>query len=725
MLRKFFYTVANRPKMATLVVLFVVAIIEVILFPDKFLICFGVTLVLFAAVILFYKLLVWFLNLHFSVKKYFISKPIRKVSAVVPNYNYAKYLKERVESIVSQTYPISELIILDDASSDGSVKAIKDIMADLKIRYPNLKVRFIPNQKNSGNVFKQWEKGFSESEGDFVWICEADDTCSKYFLNTVMRSFNDDKVVLSYAESRAIDENGRELMPDLRTWVDEFKTRHWDKSYVNDGKKELANFLCVNNTIPNASGVVFRKINSPIGKYLREAQKFRLVGDWYFYAKYLLNGKIAYHSEALNYRRMQDSSFTSTTDKYQQFLEIEAVQKNIGNDVKLSLDAKRKIKEYRRVVMASFGLSEKELDYMAIPFEKILKKSKVNDKILLSVIVSAYNAEEYIDACLESVEAALPEKSEILVVNDGSTDRTLEIIKEHKKKCPSINYYTKKNEGLSSVKNFGLSRARGRYVIFMDADDKIKSDGYLVMLKMALENDADVVVCDMALIYDDGRVYNFPVYHEKPGGLLGFLVDGLMASSNNKMVKKVLYDKVGKYPEGKNNEDVAITPVLMALSKDTQYIPSSFYEYYQREGSIQNSEFDEKRLMIFDTVEQAYLAIQKILPKEAESIFGIMVGNQLIALLVHVMCNIEDINKRNKFIGEFCEKYRALNISDNIYIKKYCDELGLFELPRYILTASPKKIYKYIKGDNKLVNFLDYIGRAFGIKMLAKKRSTK
>ena len=710
--------------------LFVVLVEAVVIFgisnlDDKFKmfwISFGVTLLVFVVGMVALRAVTYFYNLHFSFRKYFLAKPIRKVSAVIPNYNYAGYLKERVDSIISQTYPIYELVILDDASSDNSTEVIEKIVADLKVRRPDLKVRFVPNKNNSGSVFKQWEKAFEESTGDFVWICEADDSCSKYFLNVVMRSFNNDDVVLSYAESRAIDEAGKELMPDLRAWVDEFKTGHWNKNYVNDGKEELANYLCSNNTIPNASGVVFRKINVPINKYLQEAQKFRLVGDWYFYAKYLLHGKIAYHSEALNYRRLQNNSVTSTTDKYKQYLEIEAVQNSIEKDVKLGSTSKEKVQKYRKVVIDSFGLSKKELEYNKIPFEKILKESKVTGKVLLSVIVSAYNAEEYIDKCLASVKKALPEESEIIVVDDGSTDGTAKVVKKHQKDCPELKYFAKKNGGLSSAKNFGLSKARGRYVIFMDADDGIKADGYQVMLKSALENDADIVVCDIALVYDDGRVYNSHAYHENPGGLLGYLIDGLMASSNNKMVKKELYDKVGKYPEGKNNEDVAITPVLMALSKNTQYIPSSFYEYYQREGSIQNSDFSEKRLAIFDTVKQANLAIQKILPEKAEDIFGIMVGNQLYALLIHVICNIKDVNKRNKFIREFCEKYKALDIPDNIYIEEYCREYGLGKLPQYILKSSPEKIYSYVKGGNRFVNFLDYIGRAFGIKRLMKKR---
>lgn len=720
--------ISNRPKMTIAVALFPAVIVDIVA------VCFGAPLQLLAIItvcwlvavvllIMLCKFVTYLRERRFSFTSWFIPRPIRKVSAVIPNYNYADYLRGRVDSIISQKYPIYELIILDDKSTDDSIAVIREIMNDLKKRRPELKVRFVPNEENSGNVFKQWEKCFEESAGDYVWICEADDLCNKHFLNAAMRAFNeDDDVVLSYTESCTIDKDGKRLMPNVRVWIDEFKSGHWEDNYINDGKKEISEYLCSNNTIPNVSGVVFKKSEAPYRKYLQEAQKFRLVGDWYFYTKVLLHGKIAYCSESLNYHRMHTGGVTLTMDKYLQYQEVEAVQSSVAKEVKLSSGSKKRMRSYLDVIMDAFGISEMELDYVKVPFAKIISKSKVSDDVLLSVIVSAYNAEEYLDACLTSVEKALPEKSEIIVVDDGSTDKTEDIIKKHKKECIALKSFRKKNGGLSSAKNFGLRKAAGRYVIFMDADDEMRSDGYQVMLKKALEEDADIVVCDMALIHKDGAIENCPVYHKDPGGLKGFLIDGLMASSNNKMVKRELYSKVGKYPEGMNNEDVAITPVLMVLSRNTQYVPSSFYKYYQRDGSIQNSKFSEKRLMIFDTVKLATDAIKKALPEEAEDISGIMVANQLIALLIHVIVNVENNEERNKLFEKFCEKYKKVDVQDSKYIRKYCAEYGLEELPDYLINGSYGEVYDYICKQRKKGIFIDYIGRAFGIKRLMRVR---
>ena len=109
----------------------------------------------------------------------------KKISVVVPNYNYAKYINKRIDSIVRQTYPIYELIILDDCSTDDSVEVIEKKIEKIKVKYPELKVRFIKNEKNSGKAMRQWRKGFELAKGDYIWIAEVDDLSSREFLAAV------------------------------------------------------------------------------------------------------------------------------------------------------------------------------------------------------------------------------------------------------------------------------------------------------------------------------------------------------------------------------------------------------------------------------------------------------------------------------------------------------------------------------------------------------------
>ena len=108
----------------------------------------------------------------------------KKVSVIVPNYNYAQYISRRIDYILKQTYPVYELIILDDKSSDRSIKIIEKKINEIKEKLPELKVKFVENEKNSGKVISQWKKGFELATGDYVWIAEADDLSSKKLQRT-------------------------------------------------------------------------------------------------------------------------------------------------------------------------------------------------------------------------------------------------------------------------------------------------------------------------------------------------------------------------------------------------------------------------------------------------------------------------------------------------------------------------------------------------------------
>ena len=80
----------------------------------------------------------------------------KTISVIIPNYNYSKFIIERIDSILLQTVAINELIILDDKSTDDSVSIINKKIEDVKKQYPNLKIKFIVNEENSGSVFSQW-----------------------------------------------------------------------------------------------------------------------------------------------------------------------------------------------------------------------------------------------------------------------------------------------------------------------------------------------------------------------------------------------------------------------------------------------------------------------------------------------------------------------------------------------------------------------------------------
>lgn len=272
--------------------------------------------------------------------------PIQKVSVIIPNYNYKRFLKERINSVLAQTYPIHELIILDDASTDESVSFIEETVKEIY----QIPVKLLLNEHNSGNVFIQWQKGIEEASGDFFWIAEADDSCEPQFLETAMQGFEDSSVLLSYTESTVIDTQGEILHKHSGEIFNIWNSDHWTKAYINDGRDEIAKYLCINNTILNASAVVWRKGN--YGEILKEAQKFRLAGDWYVYCSILMNGRIAFHPQPLNLYRTHPGVVRKNTAADIEYKEIIYIQVEFAR--KLGVDIKTyKMQRQRRSYMDS------------------------------------------------------------------------------------------------------------------------------------------------------------------------------------------------------------------------------------------------------------------------------------------------------------------------------------------------------------------------------------
>lgn len=252
-----------------------------------------------------------------------------KVSVVVPNYNYKHYLAARLDSILSQTYPLYELIILDDNSTDGSIWFIEDWLEATQKSFPELKIRFIKNDQNSGSAIAQWQRAFREASGDFLWLAEADDLSDPYFLATAMSAFaSDDSVLLSYTESSVINARGSFLSYDFSSRIDKEKSGLFQKSFVRSGEELASSIFAIRCAIPNVSAVVFRKKSDlPFADYLESAKKFSQCGDWYFYLQLLAHGKVAYNRASLNFFRVHSASITANSKKAKRHLsEVEEVQ---------------------------------------------------------------------------------------------------------------------------------------------------------------------------------------------------------------------------------------------------------------------------------------------------------------------------------------------------------------------------------------------------------------
>ena len=287
---------------------------------------------------------------------------VHRVSVIVPNYNYKKYLENRLDSIAAQTYPLYELIVLDDASSDGSREWLE---REVPVRFPEARLVF--NEHNSGSPFSQWLKGAQLATGDIIWIAEADDLCEPEFLQTVVKSFDDPQTILSYCQSRQMREDGSISATDYLDYTADISTQRWRSDYIEDGVREIAHYLAVKNTIPNVSGVlVWRQLLIEVMiEWFEQITELRIAGDWLTYILCLeKGGRLAYHAQALNFHRRHDNGITISNWNADHLREILAVQNFVDNRHYVPETVKKKAHIYSQYVYEQFDLGEVSTDIL-------------------------------------------------------------------------------------------------------------------------------------------------------------------------------------------------------------------------------------------------------------------------------------------------------------------------------------------------------------------------
>lgn len=218
------------------------------------------------------------------------------VSVILPNYNHARFLAQRIESILNQTFQDFELIILDDCSSDNSHEIINQYRHHPKVSH------IVLNEKNSGSPFRQWNRGVQLAQGQYIWIAESDDYSTRDLLATLVALLDADaKTGIAYCRSSFIDENGTFLYDSVDRTAS-IAPERWLHDFKANGKEEIIQYLYRLNTIPNASAVVFRK------SYFIEAggapPHMRMCGDWFLWCKMLAICDIAYSSASMNFFRI-------------------------------------------------------------------------------------------------------------------------------------------------------------------------------------------------------------------------------------------------------------------------------------------------------------------------------------------------------------------------------------------------------------------------------------
>lgn len=216
------------------------------------------------------------------------------VSVIIPNYNHARYLPDRIESVLGQTYPHFEVIILDDCSTDNSREVIEKYRTNPHVS------QIVYNEVNSGSVFRQWKKGLSFAKGDLLWIAESDDRCENTFLERLTRSFEEfPSLSLTFSRSLLFNDTGKTWTMDSEGLTEGFYESH----------TFLTKFMSRGCPMLNASSCLFSK--SAFERIDDRYTEFRCSGDRMFWTLIAEQGDVAVIGDRLNHYRKHSENVTS------------------------------------------------------------------------------------------------------------------------------------------------------------------------------------------------------------------------------------------------------------------------------------------------------------------------------------------------------------------------------------------------------------------------------
>lgn len=313
----------------------------------------------------------------------------------------------------------------------------------------------------------------------------------------------------------------------------------------------------------------------------------------------------------------------------------------------------------------------------------------------VSVIVPVYNVEKYIARCISSIKNQTFKDFEVLVINDGTQDNSIEEAKKIIGDDNRFIIYNKENGGLSDARNYGIERAEGEYVVFIDSDDFVDCDYLRILYNECILENADISCCRYKMYFCD--YFEPPIPLGRKSGVLDFreALDTLIRDNNmqsfawNKMYKRSLFSETGiKYPD-MYFEDVATTPRLMFNAGKVAISEKYLYSYVRRFGSILSTMNVKK---INDYIRSYYIIRNYLEKKGAYKQFE----NALKAVSLKVsLINVYSIFREHIIAHNFDGIGENLKLNFSLFEKVNSED---FEVT-YELPDLPEKLIQPVKRD--------------------------
>lgn len=548
------------------------------------------------------------------------------VSVIIPVYNTEKYLEECLKSVINQTLKEIEIICIDDGSTDNSPDILKEYSEkDGRIR--------IYSQTNKGQGAAR-NRGIDLAKGEYVYFIDSDDFME---INALEKAYD-------CCKQYDLDF----VMFQIINYIDESKEYYEDYTYNIASLLEHEKFKGVFN-YKDCGEKIFEITVQPCNKlYKREFllnhnirfPEGLIFEDNVFFFNIMLSAQRTYVIKKHLYirRRRKGSTIQCHDEKHFDIIPITNQVIDVFKEHNLFEEFEERLcnykisstfvwfdaiwEEYRneffiRIKTAFKQIQEdkesyeKYLDNLNIKnkifFENIIKSSNLEEfelhNIKVSVIVPAYNTGKYLPKCLDSIINQTLKEIEIICINDGSRDDSLEIFNEYAGRDRRIKVFSHENKGLGASRNVGMNLAKGEYLYFIDSDDFIDLNALEETYYLAKENDLDLV-CFQGMNYDDEK----ETFYED--GYLGMnqLADGIVfnykdiqdimfdlsVNVGNKLFKREFLEDIdARFSENLIFEDTPLYYKVMLSAKKIFFVKKPYYKRRRRADSITMSN-DEK-----------------------------------------------------------------------------------------------------------------------------------
>ena len=508
------------------------------------------------------------------------------ISIIVPIYNADCYLRQCLDCIINQSYKNFEVLLINDGSVDDSAIICKEyVETDSRIHY---------FEKENGGVSSARNLGLKNVKGNYITFVDSDDWVEENYLEVLYNALKENEVDV------AISSHNYFNMDDNLYYLPSYSEEQIHT--LNIGKISRNEFL---ELFPKLSSLN-HDFNCAVSKLFKADLVKNLLFDEYvnygedldfFFNLYLKVSSIYYVNQPTYIYRQHQRSASNNCLESHAISEIRIYEKILKKIMEIGIPNHNYIEKFKTILyfrLSQFPDSQVLKSYES--FISVISDSVTCSQPLISIIVPVYNVESYLRMCLDSIEHQTYSNIEVLLINDGSPDSSGEICQEYVARDSRFCYFEKENGGLSDARNYGIARAKGKFLTFIDSDDWVEATYIEDMYQAALKNDSEIVVSNFAqfdvkenhyLIHVWDDYYEVTYEGEELINKLPLLErrDYSFVTSWGILFKKELFNNI-KFPTGKLIEDSRTNYKLFAKSSRSTYIHKALYIYRLREDSI-------------------------------------------------------------------------------------------------------------------------------------------